>query len=95
LFEDEKSFSFSFNDYPENCPEGFSVICTVDGKIAGIANDKLKRYGVLFHPEDIEYSYKVLDNFIGLTDNQSVEQDKLKLGKFESLMRFKDFKRMN
>ena len=93
LFEDEKSFSFSFNDYPENCPEGFNVLCTVDKKIAGIGNDKLKRYGILFHPEDIEYSYKVLDNFIGLTDKQSVEQDKLKLGKFESLMRFKDFKR--
>ena len=91
----DNQFSFSFNDFPVNCPNGFEVICKVDGKIAGIGDDINKRYGILFHPEDIEHTYKVLDNFIELTDKQKVEQDKLKLGKFESLMRFKDFKRMN
>jgi GMP synthase-like glutamine amidotransferase len=91
----DNQFSFSFNDFPVNCPNGFEVICKVDGKIAGIGDDINKRYGILFHPEDIEHTYKVLDNFIELTDKQKVEQDKLKLGKFESVMRFKDFKRMN
>lgn len=89
--EDEEQFSFSFNDYPINCPEGYQVLCKVDDKIAGIVNDENQRYGLLFHPEDIEYSYKVLDNFIGLTDKQKGEQDKLKSGKFESVLKFDEF----
>ena len=92
--EDEDQFSFSFNDYPIDCPEGYQVLCKVDDKIAGIVDDENQRYGLLFHPEDIEYSYKVLDNFIGLTDKQKGEQDKLKSGKFESVLKFSQFNRI-
>lgn len=91
--ENEDQFSFSFNDFPENCPDGFEILCKVDDKIAGIVDDLNQRYGLLFHPEDIEYSYRVLDNFIGLTDKQKTEQDKLKVGKFESILTYKNFKK--
>lgn len=93
LFSDEFDFSFSFNDFPVNCPNGFEILCKVDGKIAGVANNKLKRFGFLFHPEDIQHSHKILDNFILLTDKQKVEQDKLKIGKFESVITFNQFKK--
>lgn len=95
LLSDEFDFSFSFNDFPVDCPNGFEVLCKVDGKIAGIANNKLKRFGFLFHPEDIQHSHKILDNFILLTDKQKIEQDKLKLGKFESVITFNQFKIRN
>lgn len=57
-------FSFSFHDYPEKSPEGFEVIGKLDDKIVAISNESKKQWGLLFHPEDIEYTYKVLDNFI-------------------------------
>ena len=70
-------FSFSFNDYPENQPNGFDVIAELDGKIVGISNDNKKQYGTLFHPEDNEYTYKILDNFLDMCDlkNQSDVED--------------------
>lgn len=61
-------FSFSFRDYLSSCPNGFNVIGKLEDKIVAIANDDRKQYGVLFHPEDIECTYKVLDNFISLCD---------------------------
>ena len=57
-------FSFSFHDYPDKSPEGFEVIGELDGKVVAISNESKKQWGLLFHPEDIEYTYKVLDNFI-------------------------------
>ena len=72
--------SFNFNDYVENCPQGFKTIAKLDDKIAGIANDKKNHYGLLFHPENIEATYPILDNFIkickkgtSVEDLQSVE----------------------
>lgn len=72
--------SFNFNDYVENCPQGFKTIAKLDDKIAGIANDKKNHYGLLFHPENIETTYPILDNFIkickkgtSVEDLQSVE----------------------
>ena len=72
--------SFNFNDYVESCPQGFKTIAKLDDKIAGIANDEKKHYGLLFHPEDIEDTYPILDNFIkickkgtSVEDLQSVE----------------------
>lgn len=91
LLSEENKFSFSFNDYPINCPENFDIICKVDGKIAGIQNKEKNLYGLLFHPEDIEYSHKILDNFISLTDKQKDEQEKIKSGKFESVIKFSQF----
>lgn len=90
--EDEEQFSFSYSYFPVECPNGFEILCKVDNEIAGIVDDVNKRYGLLFHPEDIEFSYRILDNFIGLIDNQKKEQDKLKLGKFESVLKFNQFR---
>jgi GMP synthase-like glutamine amidotransferase len=72
-------FSFSFHDYLAECPSGFEVIGELDGKIAAIANDKKKQYATLFHPEDTEYTYLVLDNFISMCDGgQTQEAEDLK-----------------
>lgn len=75
-------FSVSFNDFPKDCPKNFNVICKIKGKIAGVANEFEKKYGLLFHPEDVEQTWKILDNFIALSDTESVEQDALKKGNF-------------
>ncbi len=56
--------SFCFHDYPSEVPEGFTKIAELDGKIAGISNDNLKRYGLLFHPEDLKTTHIIFDNFI-------------------------------
>lgn len=56
--------SFCFHDYPAGVPEGFTKIAELDGKIAGISNINLKRYGLLFHPEDIHSTHIILDNFL-------------------------------
>jgi GMP synthase-like glutamine amidotransferase len=55
---------FCFHDYPTKAPNGFKTICEIDGKISGIANDSLKRYGILFHPEEEYQTYSILDRFI-------------------------------
>jgi GMP synthase-like glutamine amidotransferase len=75
--------SFDFNDYLEDCPQGFKTIAKLDDKIAGISNDEKKHFGLLFHPEDIEDTYGILDNFIGLcqqgknkNDEQTIDQSK-------------------
>ena len=54
---------FCFHDYPSNLPSGFKKICEIDGKIAGIADDGRKRYGILFHPEEKKSTYGILDRF--------------------------------
>jgi GMP synthase-like glutamine amidotransferase len=56
--------NFDFEKHIEKCPSGYSVIAELDGKIAAIADDSEKRYGVMFSPEDAESSYKIIDNFI-------------------------------
>jgi anthranilate/para-aminobenzoate synthase component II len=81
---ESNQFSVSFNDFPKNCPKNFNVICKIKGKIAGVANEFEKKYGLLFHPEDVEQTWKILDNFIDLSDTESVEQDALKKGNFNS-----------
>jgi len=83
--------SFSFHDYPESCPNGYKVVGKVDGMIAAIADDKNERYGVLFHPEDVENSHKILDNFISLCHQGQDEQEKILTGQFESIIKYKDF----
>jgi len=82
---DSHQFSVSFNDFPKTCPKGFGIICKIKGKISGVANELEKKYGLLFHPEDIESTWKILDNFIALSDTESIEQDAIKKGRFNSL----------
>ncbi len=66
-------FSFSANDCLESCPSGFEVIGQYKDLIAAIADDQKKQYGLLFHPENIEYTYKILDNFISMCDGGRIE----------------------
>lgn len=92
-------FSYDFNDILVNCPDGFKVVGELDGVITAIVNDDKNIWGTLFHPEDIEYTYKVLDNFIDLC-NYSPESniDDLKGGnKITNVIeRYDDFiKRFN
>lgn len=68
LFEDidlkTTKVSFCFHDYPSEVPEGFTKIADLDGKIVGISNNHLKRYGLLFHPEDLPSTHIILNNFV-------------------------------
>ena len=89
---DNTSFSFSYHDIVTICPKGFKVIAKIDDTIAGIANDEKKRYGLLFHPEDTQRTYTVLDNFVAMFDDVQKEQDYLKIGKFQHLESFNKFK---
>ena len=75
--------SFDFNDYLDDCPQGFKTIAKLGDKIAGISNDEKKQYGLLFHPEDIEDTQGILDNFINMcksgrtnNDEQVIDQSK-------------------
>jgi GMP synthase-like glutamine amidotransferase len=75
--------SFDFNDYLEDCPQGFKTIAKLDDKVVGITNDEKKHYGLLFHPEDIEGTHPILDNFIKMcqsgksnNDEQVIDQSK-------------------
>jgi GMP synthase-like glutamine amidotransferase len=84
-------FSFSFHDMIEKDPEGFKQIAMLEDIIVGISDDKRQRYGLLFHPEDKEMSFPVLDNFIRMCSGEVDEQEKLKMGQFEHLVNFKNF----
>lgn len=55
--------SFCFHDFPSSVPSGFNVISVIDGKIAGLSNN-YNRFGTLFHPENSQLTYGILDNFI-------------------------------
>jgi len=88
---DNTEFSFAYNDIVKDCPEGFKVIAKIDDTIAGIANDNKKRFGLLFHPEDIQRTYQVLDNFVSMFDNVQRDQDALKIGKFQYLESYNSF----
>jgi anthranilate/para-aminobenzoate synthase component II len=98
LFKDfdiqDVEFSFSFNDLPKSIPSEFKQISMLDDVIVGISDEERKRYGFLFHPEDIPATYPILDNFIGSCKGkmESDEQKKLQQGKFEHLTSFKKFK---
>ena len=59
-------FSFDFNDKLNNCPDGFKVIGELNDTISSIVNDDGKIWATLFHPEDIEDTYQILDNFLDI-----------------------------
>jgi anthranilate/para-aminobenzoate synthase component II len=96
---DTTQFSFDFNDKLDVCPEGFKVIGELDGIISAIVNDDKKIWATLFHPEDIEDTYTILDNFLDIC-NYSPESkiDYLKGGnKVNNIIeKYNDFiKRLN
>jgi GMP synthase-like glutamine amidotransferase len=86
-------FSFSNHDVIEKMPDGFKQIAMLDELIVGISDSERKRYGLLFHPEDKQMTYPVLDNFIGLCKGgkESDNQKKIQNGQFEKLVTFKNF----
>jgi GMP synthase-like glutamine amidotransferase len=65
-FEKSAQGSFNFGECLQDCPQGFKTIAKLDDRIAGIANDQKKHYGLLFQPENIEETFLVLDNFISI-----------------------------
>jgi anthranilate/para-aminobenzoate synthase component II len=85
-------WSFSHQDVIEKMPSGFTSIAMCDTNIVGISDEDKKRYGVLFHPEDIEVSWSLLDNFINRCGGSMNDQENILQGKFEHLKTFKDFK---
>jgi GMP synthase-like glutamine amidotransferase len=60
----QQQVSFCFHDYPVNVPNGFENIAMLGDTIAGISNSSLQRYGILFHPEELQETYSILDNFV-------------------------------
>lgn len=76
LFDDmdipTTQFMFSFHDAVKECPTGFEKISDLNGYVAAMSNGKI--YGCLFHPEDTEYTHKVLDNFIAMCDGGKSEE---------------------
>lgn len=84
-------FSFSFHDIIDKDPDGFKQIAMLKSSIVGISDEQRKRYGLLFHPEDKEMSYPVLDNFIRMCTGGVDDQEKLKMCQFEHLLNFKNF----
>ena len=88
---DKLQVSFCYNDYPESVPNGFDVISKVGGRIAGISNLSDNRFGLLFHPEDLEQTHPILDNYIKLCRNGFDHEDEVKTGKFERVDSYKIF----
>lgn len=53
----------------ETCPKNLEVTATTkDGIIMGVADEKLKIYGVQFHPESVasEHGHQIIKNFLDL-----------------------------
>lgn len=80
--------SFNFDDYLEDCPEGFKIIAKLGDKIAGIANDKKKHFGLLFYPEDVEDTQPILDNFIELCKSGRVNNDEKTIDQSKNDMKY-------
>lgn len=60
----QQKLSFCFHDYPVNVPNGFENIAMLGDTIAGISNQSIERYGLLFHPEELQETYPILNNFV-------------------------------
>ena len=80
--------SFNFSDYLEDCPQGFKTIAKLGDKIAGIANDEKKHYGLLFHPEDVEATQPILDNFIELCKAGKTNNDEKIINQSKNDMKY-------
>ena len=80
----QQKVSFCFHDYPVNVPSGFENIAMLGDTIAGISNSQLERYGILFHPEELQETFVILDNFVNHCESKMVQKDTFKLQTFES-----------
>lgn len=90
-------FSFSFRDFIRKSPPGFRTIAKVGDRVAISVNDDEREYALFFHPENMEFTHRVLDNFLRMVHPAQAEQDKILSGRFESagrmshLVTFVDF----
>ena len=82
----EQKVNFCFHDYPTNVPVDFENIAMLGETIAGISNKNLKRYGILFHPEELEETCIILDNFVNEC-KISTPTKLLKLQTFENFIK--------
>lgn len=80
---DDFQLSISFHDVVTDCPKDFNIIAEFNDYIMGIESKKLMRWGLAFHPEDIERTYPILDNFIDVCRDHSTSVDKI--------LKFEDF----
>lgn len=80
--------SFNFLDYPESCPQGFKEIARLDDKVVGIANEDKKHYGLLFHPEDIDDTQIILDNFVEMCKGGVSNNDLQKIDNSKNDMKY-------
>ena len=82
----EQKVNFCFHDYPVNVPVDFENIAMLGETIAGISNKNLKRYGILFHPEELQETCIILDNFVNEC-KISTPTKLLKLQTFENFIK--------
>lgn len=95
--------SFNFGEFLQDCPHGFKTIAKLDDKIAGIANDEKKHYGLLFQPENIENTFPVLDNFLGIckdgkfdkTENFMGDQSNDRIKNMKFMQTYENFRKKN
>lgn len=79
-----QQFAFSFRDYIKEAPAGFESMAMIGDRVVFAANDTKKEWALFFHPENIESTLKILDNFMDLIHPAQSEQEKILNGKFES-----------
>lgn len=79
-----QQFSFSFRDYIKQTPTGFEAMAKIGDRIVFAANDMKKEWALFFHPENIESTFKIFDNFMNIIHPAQADQDKIMHGKFES-----------
>jgi GMP synthase-like glutamine amidotransferase len=89
---DKFQFSFSFRDFIRKPPPGFRTVAKVGKRVAIAADDNRKEYALFFHPENIEFTHKVLDNFLRMVHPAQAEQDKILSGRFESVSTLRHIK---
>ncbi len=82
----QQKVNFCFHDFPLNVPIDFENIAMLGDTIAGISNKNLKRYGILFHPEELEETWIILDNFVDEC-NSLIPTKLLKLQTFEKFIK--------
>lgn len=88
-------FNFSFRDYITACPNGFEEVARIGKRVVFAANDAKKEYAIFFHPENMEFTQKFLDNFLDLIHPAQREQEKILNGKFESrILNFTNFRNL-
>ncbi len=86
-----QQFSFSFRDYIKETPASFESIAMIGDRVVFAANEVKKEWALFFHPENIEATHKLLDNFMTIVHPAQADREKIMSGKFESLLDYSSF----